>query len=61
MNCALQSCQAACEVDEVLVNAFCGVSRKSATFLGENSASCGIAPSAADSPLIAVCVRSQSQ
>lgn len=61
VDCALQSCQVRCEVDEVLVTAYCGVSRKSATFLSENAASCGISRNAADNPLVAVCVRPQSQ
>jgi hypothetical protein len=35
--------------------------RKPATFLTEIAATCGISPNAADSPLVAVCVRSQAQ
>jgi hypothetical protein len=63
VNCVLQqSCQAQCNVDEVLVTAYCGAKRKSATFLSEISASCGVVlASATDSPLVAVCVRSQGQ
>jgi hypothetical protein len=61
VNCALQSCQVQCDVEEVLVTAYCGVSRKPALFLGEKSASCGLAPNSAESPLVAVCVRSQAQ
>jgi len=61
VNCMLQSCQVNCEMNEVLVTAYCGAARRPATFLTENSASCGIAPSAATSPLVAVCVRTDSQ
>ena len=60
-NCALQSCTVQCEQEEVLVTAFCGIRRRPATFLTENSVSCGISPSSADNPLVAVCVRAASQ
>jgi Collagen triple helix repeat (20 copies) len=60
VNCLSQSCQVSCELDEVLVNAYCGAARKPATFLGENAASCGVTRNASDSPLVAVCVRSQA-
>jgi len=61
VNCLLQSCQASCELNEILVSAYCGGSRRPATFLSENTANCGIAPSPATSPLVAVCVRSDAQ
>jgi hypothetical protein len=61
VNCVLQSCQVSCDINEVMVNAYCGASRRPASFLTENTASCGIAPSAANSPLVAVCVRSTGQ
>jgi len=61
VNCALESCQVQCDLAEVLVTAYCGVSRKPAMFLSEKSVSCGLAPNSADSPLVAVCVRSQAQ
>jgi hypothetical protein len=60
-NCALQSCTVQCEQDEVLVTAYCGIKRKPATFLTDTSVSCGITPSPADNPLVAVCVRATSQ
>jgi hypothetical protein len=60
VNCVLQSCTAQCEQEEVLVTAYCGIRRRSATFLTENSVSCGITPSSADNPLVAVCVRAQN-
>jgi len=61
VNCATESCQVQCEMGEVMVTAYCGPSRKAATFLSESSASCGLTPSNADSPLVAVCVREQGQ
>jgi hypothetical protein len=57
VNCTLQSCQAACEGDEVLVTAYCGVRRRPVTFLTENSVSCGVGQNAANNPLVAVCLR----
>ena len=61
VNCALQSCQVQCNADEVLVTAYCGPGRKPAMYLSQVSASCGLASSTAESPLVAVCVRSQEQ
>jgi hypothetical protein len=61
LNCSLQSCETSCELDEVLMTAYCGASRKPPTFLSERSVSCGVAPNSSDSPLVAVCVRPQSQ
>ncbi len=61
VNCALQSCTTHCEQEEVLVSAFCGIKRRPVTFLTVNSVSCGVAPSPADNPLVAVCVRAASQ
>jgi hypothetical protein len=61
MTCGVQSCSVACNIDEVLVSAYCGPTRRAATVLSENSVSCGIVPSAADSPLVAVCARAPSQ
>jgi hypothetical protein len=61
VNCTTQSCQAQCEMSEVLVTAYCGPSRHAATFLSENSASCGLTPSNAESPLTAICVRARDR
>jgi hypothetical protein len=61
MTCGVQSCSVACNIDEVLVVAYCGPTRRTPTVLSENSVSCGIVPSAADSPLVAVCARAPSQ
>ena len=60
-NCLEASCTAQCDVNEVLVAAYCGVARHPATFLSENSVSCGIVPTAANSPLVAVCAASSGQ
>jgi hypothetical protein len=54
-NCITSTCVAECESNEVLVTAYCGASRSPATFLTERSASCGIVPNPANSPLTAVC------
>jgi len=59
LSCTTQTCTAGCNVDEVLVSAYCGPARHAPTVLSESSVSCGIVPSAADSPLVAVCVRTQ--
>jgi Collagen triple helix repeat (20 copies) len=60
VNCSLESCQASCEMDEVMMTAYCGGSRKSPTVLSERSASCGETANSSDSPLVVVCVRLQS-
>jgi hypothetical protein len=60
-NCDAAACTAQCNVDEVLVSAYCGPSRHAATFLTENSVSCGVVPSPANSPLVAVCAASSTQ
>jgi hypothetical protein len=57
-NCLEGSCTAQCEVNEVLVTAYCGVARHPASFLSENAVSCGVVPTAANSPLVAVCAAS---
>jgi hypothetical protein len=57
IKCGAQACTAQCQLEEVLVAAYCGPARKAAAYLSENSVSCGILPNATDSPLVAVCVR----
>jgi hypothetical protein len=57
-DCVATTCIAECNSNEVLVTAYCGPSRSPANFLTERSASCGVVPSASDSPLVAVCVSS---
>jgi len=57
-NClAPQGCVVTCQTGEVLVSAYCGVDRQPPTFLTETSANCGAVPTAANSPLVAVCAR----
>ena len=48
-------CTASCRGDEILVSAYCGPARNPATFVGERGVSCGIEPTAANVPLVAVC------
>src|SRR5215472_17878386 len=51
-------CSVQCQDNEVLIAAYCGATRNQAQFLGERGATCGPVPSAANSPLVAVCVAS---
>jgi hypothetical protein len=60
-NCVATTCTAECEPNEILVTAYCGTSRSLANFLTERSASCGVVPSASNSPLVAVCVSSSAR
>lgn len=60
-NCDRAACTAECNDNEVLLTAYCGPGRHTATFLTENSASCGVVPSSANSPLVAVCAASSAQ
>jgi len=59
-NCVASTCVAQCESNEVLVTAYCGANRKAANFLTERSASCGVVPDPANSPLVAVCASSSA-
>jgi hypothetical protein len=52
------SCTASCRGDEVLVSAYCGPARKPANFVGERQVTCGADASAANAPLVAICVAS---
>ena len=54
-DCLQGSCVAECNSNEVLITAYCGPTRKAASFLTERSASCGVIPDPAATPLIAVC------
>jgi hypothetical protein len=54
--CAQGNCTVECRDNEVMVTAYCGPNRNAATFLGERSASCGVAANAANGPLVVVCV-----
>lgn len=49
-------CTVQCQDNEVLVTAYCGPTRNQAQFLGERGASCGADATAANGPLVAVCV-----
>ena len=59
MDCLSGNCTASCNGNEVLVSAYCGPARNAASFIGERQVSCGIEPTAAYSPLVAVCVAVQ--
>jgi len=61
VDCLSGSCNASCNGNEVLVTAYCGPTRKPATFVGERGALCGVEPDAANSPLVAVCVQAPPQ
>jgi hypothetical protein len=54
--CEQGNCTIECRNNEVMVSAYCGPNRNAATFLGERSASCGVAVNAANGPLVVVCV-----
>ena len=59
-DCISSTCVAECAANEVLVTAYCGATRSPAKFLTERSASCGIIPNPANSPLVAVCASSSA-
>jgi len=50
-------CQVTCRDDEVAVTAYCGTKRGAATFLTEQTVSCGINPDTSGGPLVAVCAK----
>ena len=60
-DCISDTCVAECAANEVLVTAYCGTNRSQARFLTERSASCGVIPNPANSPLVVVCVSSAQQ
>ena len=55
-DCLTGECTAACKGDGVLVTAYCGPTRKPATFINERQVTCGVAVDTASAPLVAVCV-----
>ena len=57
-NLMRSDCSVQCRDNEVLVTAYCGATRNPAQFLGERAASCGLVPSAENTPLVAICVGS---
>jgi hypothetical protein len=60
-DCISNTCVAECAANEILVSAYCGTNRGQAKFLTERSASCGVIPNPANSPLVAVCASSAQQ
>jgi hypothetical protein len=54
-DCPTGECTAACKGDEVLVTAYCGPTRKPATFIDERQVTCGVAVDVASAPLVALC------
>lgn len=56
VNCLAGDCRVTCRGNEILAVAYCGPSRNKATLIGERQASCGVEATAADAPLVAVCV-----
>jgi hypothetical protein len=57
-DCLTGGCMVACGGNEVLVTAYCGPGRNPASYVGERQATCGVVATAANSPLVAVCVQS---
>jgi hypothetical protein len=55
--CDSGACTAHCNDNEVLVAAYCGISRNPAAFLTEREVSCGVERNPANLPLVAVCVK----
>jgi len=54
-NCQTAACRGECNEDEVLVVAYCGARRSSASVLNERTVSCPRGP--ATSPLVMVCAK----
>jgi len=50
-------CQATCRDDEVVVTAYCGTKRATATYLTDQTVSCGINPDTTGGPLVVVCAK----
>ena len=50
-------CQVTCRSDEVAVTAHCGTKRAPATFLTDQTVSCGINPDVTGGPLVVVCAK----
>jgi len=48
-------CSITCRDDEIVISAFCGKRRAAATYLTDNTVSCGVNPDTTDGPLVAVC------
>lgn len=50
-------CEVTCRPDELAVTAYCGMKRAPATFLTDQTVSCGINPDTTAGPLVAVCAK----
>lgn len=50
-------CQVTCRNDEIVITAYCGTKREAATFLTDQSVSCGINPDTTGGALVAVCAK----
>jgi hypothetical protein len=48
-------CMVTCRDDEIVVSAFCGTKRAAATYLTDNTVSCGVTPDTTAGPLVAIC------
>lgn len=59
-NCDAASCAAQCDQSEILINAWCGVTRNAAVFPNERSASCRVR-GGVNSPLFLACAKGTSQ
>jgi hypothetical protein len=59
MDCVAEACRVECAEDEVLVSAYCGARRATATVINERSVSCP--RRAATSPLVALCAKAAAQ
>jgi hypothetical protein len=44
-----------CRDDEIVITAYCGTKRATATILSDISVSCGVNPDTTAGPLVAVC------
>ena len=50
-------CQVTCRDDEVAVTAYCGTKRAAASYLTDQTVSCGINPDTTGGPLVVVCAK----
>jgi len=50
-------CQVTCRDDEVVVTAYCGTKRATASYLTDQTVSCGINPDTTGGPLVVVCAK----
>ena len=50
-------CQVACRSDEIIVTAYCGAKRAPATFLSDQTVSCGVNPDTTGGALVVICAK----